>query len=236
MYLFGPLSPPCLPAAHLRCLHTLHGGQGDQGAGWQAGRPTKCQGSRLVTQAWKVFLRLANLRPWFFFLVSNPFSPEPLQLHRATSFALKNGQSVCTSCCGRARRGKYAQESDSMTRRVNRFTNTTKLAIYKSSELRGNYWWVFWRMDKWQRWTIHCQPNPLTGSNAWFCHFELHPKIVPREIFPFECIISMFSYNVSKGCIPNVKVAHSWHRSNIVKLKGFASFCVRKSRITISGQ
>ena len=35
--------------------------------------------------------------------------------------------------------GKYAQESDSMTRRVNRFTNTTKLAIYKSSELRGNY-------------------------------------------------------------------------------------------------
>ena len=128
--------------------------------------------------------------------------------------------------------GKYAQESDSMTRRVNRFTNTTKLAIYKSSELRGNYWWVFWRMDKWQRWTIHCQPNPLTASNAWFSHFELHPKIVPWEIFPFECIISMFSYNVSKGCIPNVKVAHSWHRSNIVKLKGFASFCVRKSRIT----
>ena len=105
MYLFGPLSPPGLPAAHLRCLHTLHSGQGDQGAGWQAGRPTKCQGSRLVTQAWKVFLHLANLRPWLFFLVSNPSSPEPLQLHRATSFALKNGQSVWASCCGRARRG-----------------------------------------------------------------------------------------------------------------------------------
>ena len=161
---------------------------GSRLAGWQAGRLTKCQG-RLVTQAWKVFLRLANLRPWLFFLVSNPSSPEPLQLHRATSFALKNGQSVWTSCCGRARLGKYAQESDSMTRRVNRFTNTTKLAIYKSSELRGNYWWVFWRMDKWQRWTIHCQPNPLTASNAWFCHFELNPKIVPWAIFPFASFL-----------------------------------------------
>ena len=203
---------------------------GSRLAGWQADQVPRQQACHPSLEGLPPPGQPASLV--VFFLVSNPFSPEPLQLHRATSFALKNGQSVCTSCCGRARRGKYAQESDSMTRRVNRFTNTTKLAIYKSSELRGNYWWVFWRMDKWQRWTIHCQPNPLTGSNAWFCHFELHPKIVPREIFPFECIISMFSYNVSKGCIPNVKVAHSWHRSNIVKLKGFASFCVRKSRIT----
>ena len=205
-------------------------------AGWQAGRPTKYQGSRVVTQAWKVLLHLANLRPWLFFFGVQPFFTRTSPTTSGHVFCSEEWSKCVNKLLWESQTGKYAQESDSMTRRVNRFTNTTKLAIYKSSELRGNYWWVFWRMDKWQQWTIHCQPNPLTASNAWFCHFELHPKIVPREIFPFECIISMFSYNVSKGCIPNVKVAHSWHRSNIVKLKGFASFCVRKSRITISGQ
>ena len=139
MYLFGPLSPPGLPAAHLRCLHTLHGGQGDQGAGWQAGRPTKCQGSRLVTQAWKVFLRLANLRPWLFFFGVQPFFTRTSPTTSGHVFCSEEWSKCVYKLLWESQTGKYAQESDSMTRRVNRFTNTTKSTIYKFVEACGNY-------------------------------------------------------------------------------------------------
>ena len=154
---FHPLPPPPLPPAPLRSLHTLHV------------QPQKVSPDRVFHPAFDQFLN-----DFHFWLVSS-FTKNP-QTTSGFLFLWRN--QYCEQIIGVAlmwvvnlvmvlmgvlvcvlmwmkKPAKYIEESDSMTGRVNRFTNTTKSTIYKFVEACGNYWWVFWCMDKWQRRTIY---------------------------------------------------------------------------------